>query len=231
MDIEKIAKHSKDMTINRTQWELYKLSSSYAKPKFKWLVFILLMIPSIIIAGLMSWSENTIKLLISFIETQITVYLALLGIIITGYSIFLALVQGKTLIKLMESQIKDRSEMQVYNLYFFGVSINYLTIILVNIIIKSILNTLDPFWSLSSSALLNTILAFILLLIYIYFSFYFILEFFSFIFNLHKSFNQNVLIKVFDEVEKEYSRTNRVIRKELTTLRKGRKIKTHRRHK
>lgn len=114
------------------------------------------------------------------------------AVIITGYAIFQALVNGSTLINLMTASDKDKSKFEEYNLYFFGLSILYLTLIILNLLLIVFLKTVPEDWSLplvSNST--NNLIASLLLTVYFTLLIHCLVELKSFVFNLFLCFRIN----------------------------------------
>jgi hypothetical protein len=114
------------------------------------------------------------------------------AVIITGYAIFQALVNGSTLINLMTASDKDKSKFEEYNLYFFGLSILYLMLIILNLLLIVFLKTVPEDWSLplvSNST--NNLIASLLLTIYFTLLIHCLVELKSFVFNLFLCFRIN----------------------------------------
>ncbi|MEW4290056.1 hypothetical protein [Rossellomorea marisflavi] len=115
------------------------------------------------------------------------------AVIITGYAIFQALASGPTLIRMISvNHGKDLNKFAVYNLYFFGLSIIYLILLIINFVILLCVDMVDPNWSLKLfSNSTNEHLICILITVYLLTVINFVIELKSFIWNLLQIFLTN----------------------------------------
>ncbi|PFI66509.1 hypothetical protein CN918_04085 [Priestia megaterium] len=117
------------------------------------------------------------------------------AVIITGYAIFQALVNGSTLINLMvasEDKDEDESQFDKYNFYFFGLSMLYLILMILNFLLIIFFKSVPEDWSLSFlSQRINNILASVLMTIYFTVLLNCLVELKSFVYNLIQCFALN----------------------------------------
>ncbi|SIR47830.1 hypothetical protein SAMN05878494_3942 [Bacillus cereus] len=116
------------------------------------------------------------------------------AVIITGYAIFQALVNGSTLINLMTVSEADKSKFEEYNLYFFGLSLLYLGIIILNLLLMLFFKNVPNDWSLPFlSNQVNEIIASVLMTIYLAILMHSLIELKSFVYNLFQCFTINAV--------------------------------------
>ncbi|KXG09961.1 hypothetical protein AT864_01521 [Anoxybacillus sp. P3H1B] len=114
------------------------------------------------------------------------------AVVITGYAIFQALANGSTLINLIIVNGKKGSKFEEYNLFFLGVSILYLFIMLLNLVLFIIFKNIPKEWCIKSLSIeANNALASLLIAFYLTFIINAIIELKSFIYNLYQCFNIN----------------------------------------
>lgn len=128
------------------------------------------------------------------------------AVIITGYSIFQALTNGRTLLALLKANENEKSKFQEYNYFFFSISILYLIIIILNFILSILLNNIPNSWYIKyfSIEANNKLFAF-LTSIYLVFIFNSLVEMKSFIYNLYQVFSANSTANAIDFLDKEKS--------------------------
>ncbi|SMD81883.1 hypothetical protein BACERE00175_01677 [Bacillus cereus] len=136
------------------------------------------------------------------------------AVIITGYAIFQALANGSTLINLMAVSEAEKSKFEEYNLYFFGLSLLYLGIIILNLLLMIFFKNVPADWSLPFvSHQVNEIIASVLMTIYLGVLMHSLIELKSFVYNLFQCFIINAASSGIDflkeEQEKEQDRTDK----------------------
>lgn len=122
-----------------------------------------------------------------------TIMIPVFAVVITGYAIFQALSNGSTLIRLISINHQDNiDKFSTYNLYFYGLSIFYLGIIILNFVLLAIFKYLPKNWYVSFlSVTVNEYIAAILISLYLVLNLYFLIEIKSFIYNLFQIFTTN----------------------------------------
>ncbi|MFA2814597.1 hypothetical protein AB1I91_12785 [Bacillus paranthracis] len=116
------------------------------------------------------------------------------AVIITGYAIFQALVNGSTLINLMAVSEAEKSKFEEYNLYFFGLSLLYLGIIILNLLLMLFFKNVPADWSLPFvSHQVNEIIASVLMTLYLGILMHSLIELKSFVYNLFQCFTINAV--------------------------------------
>lgn len=134
------------------------------------------------------------------------------AVIITGYAIFQALVNGSTLINLMvasEDKDEDESQFDKYNFYFFGLSMLYLILMILNFLLIIFFKSVPEDWSLSFlPQRINNILASLLMTIYFTVLLNCLVELKSFVYNLIQCFSLNAASTGIEFLE-EYKKRKR----------------------
>lgn len=122
-----------------------------------------------------------------------TVIIPIFTVIITGYSIFQALSNGSTLIRLIAVKHKEQlDKFSTYNVYFYGLSVFYLGIIILNLLLLVTFKYLPEDWCLNFfSKSINEYIAAVLISLYLVTILYFLIEIKSFIYNLFQIFTTN----------------------------------------
>lgn len=150
------------------------------------------------------FKKDYIKNFTTILDASITITLALFAIIFTGYALFQALTNGNSLKRLLTANIKEQSFFKTYNLYFFILSISFLSIIFLSFILVTIFKIIDPEWYLKLlPPKVNFILANILVSFYLTLVINIICEVKSFIFNLYQVFNLNAFSNGIEMVKKK----------------------------
>ncbi|PEI81405.1 hypothetical protein COM25_04520 [Bacillus wiedmannii] len=126
------------------------------------------------------------------------------AVIITGYAIFQALANGSTLINLMAVSEAEKSKFEEYNLYFFGLSLLYLGIIILNLLLMLFFKNVPADWSLPFvSHQVNEIIASVLMTVYLGILMHSLIELKSFVYNLFQCFIINAASSGIDFLKEE----------------------------
>lgn len=122
-----------------------------------------------------------------------TIMIPIFAVVITGYAIFQALSNGSTILRLISINHEEQlDKFSTYNLYFYGLSIFYLGIVILNFLLLVIFKYLPADWSLSFlSESINEYIAAFLISLYLILNLYFLIEIKSFIYNLFQIFATN----------------------------------------
>ncbi|PGB63959.1 hypothetical protein [Bacillus toyonensis] len=157
-------------------------------------------------------SENYIENFTDLLGNINDIIVPTFAVIITGYAIFQALVNGSTLINLMTASEADKSKFEEYNLYFFGLSLLYLGIIILNLLLMLFFKNVPDDWSLPFvSNQVNEIIASVLMTIYLAILMHSLIELKSFVYNLFQCFTINAASSGIDFLEehKEKEKTDK----------------------
>lgn len=131
---------------------------------------------------------NTIALAKDIFQVILSVVIALVAIVFTGYAIFQALINDKLLIALLSVENKD-GNLYGTNAYFVRVMIFQIACLIMDVFIIILLIALPEEWVLFTNNTTNEICAMILLLFAVYCNIEGIWEMKSFIFNVFQMFN------------------------------------------
>lgn len=168
------------------------IKSLRPKDKDETLKSIYIIVLSVLPSLLIGFSENTVSIFIEMVETIQNVYLALFGIVFTGYALFQALLTEPLLICLMEcegEESEEKSKLQETNEFFIILMMLMGICILVSLFLQIIISCIpDGFTICKSLYICNSIAAFLSLL-YLSYVLLVIVEIKSFIFNMFQLFN------------------------------------------
>ncbi|EOV9526921.1 hypothetical protein ACE41A_09515 [Bacillus cytotoxicus] len=149
-------------------------------------------------------SEKVIDKFIDVLGYVNGVVVPVFAIIITGYAIFQALVNGSTLISLMTVSESQKSKFEEFNLYFLGISILYLILIISNLILLIFFKNVPSNWSFPGlSKQYNEVIASILMTIYVTVLTHSLIELKSFVYNLFQCFTINAVSSGIDFLKKD----------------------------
>ncbi|GIO35759.1 hypothetical protein J41TS12_06200 [Paenibacillus antibioticophila] len=133
-----------------------------------------------------------------------SILISLFSVVITGYAIFQALTNGKTLIAMLKVNREKMSKFQEYNYFFFSISLLYLFIIIFNFITSIFLNNIPDKWSLLFlDKKTNDTLYSVLMSLYIVFILNALIEMKSFVYNLYQLFSTHAVASAIQQIEKE----------------------------
>ena len=116
----------------------------------------------IMIGTIIACQMDTIELTRQVIDVFITILLALIAIVFTGYAFFQALVNDKMLVALL-SVDSEEGNLIGSNKYFTEVMIFQVGCLLLDMLIMIFMITLPQYWNLFNNAYLNVVLSIILL--------------------------------------------------------------------
>ena len=165
----------------------YTIKPSKKRISVMIIIFILMLCPSFIIIK----SNNTIEILNEIIKTSNDILITIFGVIFTGYALFQALINKKTLEVLFLNKGKKEILFDEYNLFFFEFIIIYLLVIVFNYIIYLFLTIIGLGYSNLLVEFNNLIIIIFAICISLYITIIIslIIEVKSFIFNLFQCFN------------------------------------------
>ncbi|EPY2307635.1 hypothetical protein ACXATD_003332 [Clostridium sporogenes] len=179
---------------------LYTIKPSLKRVMFLTVSIFLLLNPLIN----MAFSKDTISKFIKMIDISNTVILVLLGMTFTGFSLFQALATKSTLKQLLINKVKDKSLFKEYNLFFFGINIINLIIIILNFCLTIFMNNIPKNWSLPFfNTKWNNYISLILIILYVILNLFAISEIKSFLYNIYQCFSLNAASNVIDDMKNE----------------------------
>lgn len=179
----------------KSSFQIYKLALQYSSISNKrlFILFIFFIITFCMIYFLIFPRITALNLIASISSDINTIIIPLFAVIITGYAIFQALVnESTTKILLKVKDKKSKSKYMAFNLYFYGISISYLIIIIINFCLIMITKYLPtdlylpflPCW-------LNEVLSAFIISFYISIVLFLLVELKSFVYNLFQVFFTN----------------------------------------
>ncbi|MBD7937151.1 hypothetical protein H9655_08915 [Cytobacillus sp. Sa5YUA1] len=157
---------------------------------------------------------SAVNLILEITNKLNAIIIPIFTVLITGYAIFQALANGNTLIRMISvkhvdtdnQKLENLSKFGVYNLYFYGLSIFYLSLIILNYLLSVSLVMVNEDWSFSSfSATQNEIICSLAITIYLMVVLNFLIEIKSFIFNLFQIFITNGVNEITKYLEEKDS--------------------------
>ena len=145
-----------------------------------------------------------VKSTIIIINNVNIIIIPIFAIIITGYAIFQALTNGKTLLALLKANDEEMNKFQEYNYFFFAISILYLFIIITNFLLSVIVGSLPEGWFLPHfTAGINNNLFSILISMYIIFVLNALIEMKSFVYNLYQLFSSHAIASAIEQLKQK----------------------------
>ncbi|NEU62691.1 hypothetical protein [Paenibacillus sp. ALJ109b] len=160
----------------------------------------------IFIAYLFLFNEHieAIKSTKDIISNVQSIIISIFSIVITGYAIFQALTNGKTLLAMLKVNKEKMSKFQEYNYFFFSISLLYLFVIIFNFVLSIFLNNIPEDWSLLFfSKKTNDTLYAVVISSYITFVINALIEMKSFIYNLYQLFSTHAVASAIQQIENE----------------------------
>lgn len=146
--------------------------------------------------------SNTILLVKDIYGLLITILIAFIAIVFTGYAFFQALLNDKLLVTLL-SVDENEGNLCETNEYFAEVMIFQMVCTLLDIGVVIFAMIIPTDWILLSNKILNEIISGTLIVISLYCNFESIWEMKSFIFNVFQLFNLHACARMVDIKEKE----------------------------
>lgn len=189
-------------TKRKSSFQLYKLAlnkSNFSK-KRSFILFTFFLIFFVIIYFFVFPKTSAIKVISSISTDLNTIIIPMFAVIITGYAIFQALANENTIKMLLTVKHKNSSSKFVeFNLYFYGISISYLIVIVINFCLTMLFKYLPAdFYIPFLPVWVNEITSSFLISIYIAINLNLLIELKSFIYNLFQVFFTNGSVSAMD---------------------------------
>ncbi|MCR4351918.1 hypothetical protein NT851_18910 [Bacillus amyloliquefaciens] len=152
---DEIRKHTKDLVLSSkglNSNQLFKASLGLFKVSRNRLKFLFIVLVSLyLFFKLILFKATSAIEIISDLTVNVnTIIIPVFAIIVTAYAIFQALVSDQTMITLITVKHQDKgSKFKVYNLYFFGVAVSYLFLIILNFLIMIIFKYMPTDWHIT----------------------------------------------------------------------------------
>lgn len=192
---EKLINGTKSLLKSKTSPQVLKdsLPLFYPSPK-RWVILLISGIVIFFFLYLFLFDfEKAIKVFEELVSDINEIIIPTFAVLITGYAIFQALVSGPTLIVLIKlDKNNERTKFEIYNLYFFGISILYLFLMIFNLIMLLVFKHVSVDWTISTfKTEINECIAALLITVYLLFVLNALIELKSFIYNLYQIFINN----------------------------------------
>lgn len=181
-----LKKSMKILTLNKENW-------------IRKIVFILI---ELFFAYTMSNRIETIDLVNDIIGMFITVLLALIAIVFTGYAFFQALI-GERLLVVLLSIDNIKGNLNGSNSYFAEVMVFQIACVVIDLFVEIFTIVMPSDWVMTGSDTVNEAVCTILLLVIMHCNIEGIWEMKSFIFNVYQQFNLHAYSRIKDIEEKE----------------------------
>lgn len=196
-DFDKVKSTVNKILLDTSFKKLLKSSSSSINPsviRCSYLMIILIFILYIFF----NFSDNSIFFdnFRKFLEVINTIFIAMLAVIITGYSIYYSMMSTNSLKTFIIQNSNDgKSLFLTFNYFFFAISILYLSTIILNFIIILFFDVFQK--------VLGIYFTKIFFSIYSIFCLNALIEFKSFIYNLYQSVSISSIAKIIEDNKKE----------------------------
>ncbi len=150
---------------------------------------------SALCAFIIGFSLSTVAAMKSVIETFITVYIGLLGVTFTGYAFFQALITGKLIEILVDTpnEKKKENKFSEMNESFVELMLLYISFLMLNIILKILLSSVDDTFKMFNDVTVNNVWATMGICIYIYCSLIAVWHVKSYVYNIFQVFNLHAI--------------------------------------
>lgn len=200
--INNLLKSSKSEKIFVRSLNVYKINNNNMRENI--FIFLICTIISLIIGT----SENTVSLVTNIVSILLNVFLALFGIVFTGYAIFQTLLSDRLIINLFEDTIVDinnveKSKLQETNENFVSLMMLFIFGIIVNLILNIIMPVFPIDYCLFDNIIICNFVASLLINILLYFMGIIIWRMVSFIGNIFHLFNAYSVARLIEALNKE----------------------------
>ena len=157
----------------------------------------------IIVSILIAINPDTVSICKNVFPSINEVVLAFYAIVFAGYALFQALIGKRMLLFMVETDSgkEGLSYLQQSNLYFAKLMMLQFLLIVINLVLKIILDLMPIAWCMFSSAGLNVVVSFLGIIVILYFNFEIIWEVKSFVFNTFQLFNSHARSRVIESQE------------------------------
>ena len=148
------------------------------------------------VAFIMAKRTDTIGLTENVLQVVITVMLAFLAVVFTGYAFFQALINDKLLVSMIATGDNKNNKLSEANIYFAEVMIFQIGCMLLDLLVIVFMIVLPEDWTLLSNNMLNEAFATIGISFLLYCNVESIWEMKSFIFNVFQLFNLHAYSRI-----------------------------------
>lgn len=196
-NFEKLMSNAVKLTEKSNSNKVFLQSLKILKPdKSNFLHKLIFGIIEVILAIIMVKRVDTISLTEDVLQVVITVMLAFLAVVFTGYAFFQALINDKLLVSMIVAGDDKNNKLSEANNYFAEVMIFQIGCMLLDLLVIVFMIVLPEDWTLLSNNMLNEALAAIGISLLLYCNVESIWEMKSFIFNVFQLFNLHAYSRI-----------------------------------
>ena len=196
-NFEKLMSNAVKLTEKSNSNKVFLQSLKILKPdKSNFLHKLIFGIIEVILAIIMVKRVDTISLNEDVLQVVITVMLAFLAVVFTGYAFFQALINDKLLVSMIVAGDDKNNKLSEANNYFAEVMIFQIGCMLLDLLVIVFMIVLPEDWTLLSNNMLNEALAAIGISLLLYCNVESIWEMKSFIFNVFQLFNLHAYSRI-----------------------------------
>ena len=189
-NFEKVMSNAEKLTEKSNSNKVFLQSLKILKPnKSNFLHKLIFGIIEVTVAFIMAKRTDTIGLTENVLQVVITVMLAFLAVVFTGYAFFQALINDKLLVSMIATGDNKNNKLSEANIYFAEVMIFQIGCMLLDLLVIVFMIVLPEDWTLLSNNMLNEAFATIGISFLLYCNVESIWEMKSFIFNVFQLFN------------------------------------------
>ena len=196
-NFEKVMSNAEKLTEKSNSNKVFLQSLKILKPnKSNFLHKLIFGIIEVTVAFIMAKRTDTIGLTENVLQVVITVMLAFLAVVFTGYAFFQALINDKLLVSMIATGDNKNNKLSEANIYFAEVMIFQIGCMLLDLLVIVFMIVLPEDWTLLSNNMLNEALAAIGISLLLYCNIESIWEMKSFIFNVFQLFNLHAYSRI-----------------------------------
>ena len=196
-NFEKVMSNAEKLTEKSNSNKVFLQSLKILKPnKSNFLHKLIFGIIEITVAFIMAKRTDTIGLTENVLQVVITVMLAFLAVVFTGYAFFQALINDKLLVSMIATGDNKNNKLSEANIYFAEVMIFQIGCMLLDLLVIVFMIVLPEDWTLLSNNMLNEAFATIGISFLLYCNVESIWEMKSFIFNVFQLFNLHAYSRI-----------------------------------
>lgn len=196
-NFEKLMSNAVKLTEKSNSNKVFLQSLKILKPdKSNFLHKLIFGIIEVTVAFIMAKRTDTIGLTENVLQVVITVMLAFLAVVFTGYAFFQALINDKLLVSMIATGDNKNNKLSEANIYFAEVMIFQIGCMLLDLLVIVFMIVLPEDWTLLSNNMLNEAFATIGISFLLYCNVESIWEMKSFIFNVFQLFNLHAYSRI-----------------------------------
>lgn len=196
-NFEKVMSNAEKLTEKSNSNKVFLQSLKILKPnKSNFLHKLIFGIIEVTVAFIMAKRTDTIGLTENVLQVVITVMLAFLAVVFTGYAFFQALINDKLLVSMIATGDNKNNKLSEANIYFAKVMIFQIGCMLLDLLVIVFMIVLPEDWTLLSNNMLNEAFATIGISFLLYCNVESIWEMKSSIFNVFQLFNLHAYSRI-----------------------------------